>query len=134
MKLVKHLRLGVKTKEQLKLAADSAIADFNTMKASGQATSEGLKQAYERVMQAAAASGNQAVIASAKAQGASVGLQAQIDETGKASVKTTQEIVDGLYNVGKTASGSAAEGSVNWVVLREEAKTSLQEGRCYGED
>jgi hypothetical protein len=80
MKLVKHLRrLGVKTKEQLKLAADSAIADFNTMKASGQATSEGLKQAYERVMQAAA-SGSQAVIASAKAQGASVGLQAQIDE------------------------------------------------------
>ncbi|WP_336982574.1 tape measure protein [Acinetobacter modestus] len=121
-------RLGVKTKDQLKLAADSAIADFNTMKASGQATSEGLKQAYERVMQAAAASGNQAVIASAKAQGASVGLQAQIDETGKTSVKTTQEIVDGLYNVGKTASGSAADGFRELGrVAREEAKTSLQE-------
>ena len=121
-------RLGVKTKEQLKLAADSAIADFNTMKASGQATSEGLKQAYERVMQAAAASGNQAVIANAKAQGASVGLQAQIDETGKTSVKTTQEIVDGLYNVGKTASGSAADGFRELGrVAREEAKTSLQE-------
>ncbi|WP_336937866.1 tape measure protein [Acinetobacter modestus] len=121
-------RLGVKTKDQLKLAADSAIADFNTMKASGQATSEGLKQAYERVMQAAVASGNQAVIASAKAQGASVGLQAQIDETGKSSVKTTQEIVDGLYNVGKTASGSAADGFRELGrVAREEAKTSLQE-------
>jgi hypothetical protein len=97
------------------------------MKASGQATSEGLKQAYERVMQAAA-SGNQAVIASAKAQGASVGLQAQIDETGKSSVKTTQEIVDGLYNVGKTASGSAAHGFRELGrVAREEAKTSLQE-------
>ncbi|MEG2462614.1 MAG: tape measure protein [Acinetobacter sp.] len=121
-------RLGVKTKEQLKLAADSAIADFNTMKASGQATSDGLKQAYERVMQAAAASGNQAVIASAKAQGASVGLQAQIDETGKSSVKTTQEIVDGLYNVGKTASGTAADGFRELGrVAREEAKTSLEE-------
>lgn len=121
-------RLGVKTKEQLKLAADSAIADFNTMKASGQATSDGLKQAYERVMQAAAASGDQAVIASAKAQGASVGLQAQIDETGKTSVQTTQEIVDGLYNVGKTASGSAAQGFRELGrVAREEAKTSLEE-------
>lgn len=121
-------RLGVKTKEQLKLAAQSAIADFNTMKASGQATSEGLKQAYERVMQAAAASGDQAVIASAKAQGASVGLQAQIDETGKSSVKSTQEIVDELYNVGDTARGSAAQGFRDLGrVAREEAQSTADE-------
>ncbi|WP_425551385.1 tape measure protein [Acinetobacter proteolyticus] len=121
-------RLGVKTKEQLKLAAQSAIADFNTMKASGQATSEGLKQAYERVMQAAAASGDQAVIANAKAQGASVGLQAQIDETGKSSVKSTQEIVDALYNVSDTARGSAAQGFRELGrVAREEAKSTADE-------
>ncbi|ENW05750.1 tape measure protein [Acinetobacter beijerinckii] len=121
-------RLGIKTKEQLQLAAQSAIADFNTIKASGQATSEGLKQAYERVMQAAAASGDQAVIANAKAQGASVGLQAQIDETGKSSVKSTQEIVDALYDVEKTARGSAADGFRELGrVAREEAKTSAQE-------
>ncbi|MFW1952071.1 tape measure protein [Acinetobacter beijerinckii] len=121
-------RLGIKTKEQLQLAAQSAIADFNTIKASGQATSEGLKQAYERVMQAAAASGDQAVIANAKAQGASVGLQAQIDETGKSSVQSTQEIVDSLYKVGETARGSAADGFRELGrVAREEAKTSAQE-------
>ena len=121
-------RLGVKTKEQLKLAAESAIADFNTMKASGQATSEGLKQAYERVMQAAAASGDQAVIANAKAQGASVGLQAQIDETGKSSVQSTQEIVDSLYKVGETARGSAADGFRELGrVAREEAKSTAEE-------
>lgn len=121
-------RLGVKTKEQLKLAAESAIADFNTMKASGQATSEGLKQAYERVMQAAAASGDQAVIANAKAQGASVGLQAQIDETGKSSVQSTQEIVDSLYKVGETARGSAADGFRELGrVAREEAKSTADE-------
>lgn len=116
-------RLGVKTKEQLKLAADSAIADFNTMKASGQATSDGLKQAYERVMQAAAASGDQAVIANAKAQGASVGLQAQIDATGKSSVKSTQEIVDSLYNVSDTARGAAADG------FRELGRVAKQEAK-----
>lgn len=121
-------RLGIKTKEQLKLAAQSAVADFNTIKASGQATSEGLKQAYERVMQAAAASGDQAVIANAKAQGASVGLQAQIDETGKSSVKSTQEIVDGLYNVGETARGHAAQGFRDLGrVAREEAQSTADE-------
>ncbi|MCH7331834.1 tape measure protein [Acinetobacter modestus] len=121
-------RLGVKTKEQLKLAADSAIADFNTMKASGQATSEGLKQAYERVMQAAAASGDQAVIANAKAQGASVGLQAQIDATGKSSVKSTQEIVDSLYNVSDTARGAAADGFRDLGrIAREEAQSTADE-------
>lgn len=121
-------RLGIKTKEQLKLAAQSAIADFNTIKASGQATSEGLKQAYERVMQAAAASGDQAVISNAKAQGASVGLQAQIDATGKSSVQSTQEIVDGLYNVGETARGAAAQGFRELGrVAREEAKSTADE-------
>ncbi|WP_312057638.1 tape measure protein [Acinetobacter courvalinii] len=121
-------RLGIKTKEQLKLAAQSAIADFNTIKASGQATSEGLKQAYERVMQAAAASGDQAVISNAKAQGASVGLQAQIDATGKSSVQSTQEIVDGLYNVGETARGSAAQGFRELGrVAREEARSTADE-------
>ncbi|MGB5886597.1 MAG: tape measure protein [Acinetobacter venetianus] len=121
-------RLGIKTKEQLKLAAQSAIADFNTIKASGKATSDGLKQAYERVMQAAAASGDQAVIANAKAQGASVGLQAQIDETGKSSVQSTQEIVDSLYKVGETARGSAADGFRELGrVAREEAKSTADE-------
>ncbi len=121
-------RLGIKTKEQLKLAAQSAVADFNTIKASGQATSEGLKQAYERVMQAAAASGDQAVIANAKAQGASVGLQAQIDETGISSVKSTQEIVDGLYSVGETARGHAALGFRELGrVAREEAQSTADE-------
>lgn len=121
-------RLGIKTKEQLQLAAQSAIADFNTIKASGQATSEGLKQAYERVMQAAAASGDQAVIANAKAQGASVGLQAQIDETGKSSVQSTQEIVDSLYKVGEAARGSAADGFRELGrVGREEAKSTADE-------
>lgn len=121
-------RLGIQTKDQLKLDAEVAMAAFNKVKASGQATSDGLKQAYERVMQAAAASGDQAVIANAKAQGASVGLKAQIDETGKSSVKSTQEIVDALYNVSDMARGSAAQGFRELGrVAREEAKTTAQE-------
>lgn len=103
-------RLGIKTKEQLKLAADVAIADFNRIQASGQATTEGLKQAYERVLQAAVASGDQSAIAATKAKAASLGLQVQIDETGKASVKSMNELSNSVENVGRTASGSAAQG------------------------
>lgn len=103
-------RLGIKTKEQLKLAADVAIADFNRIQASGQATTEGLKQAYERVLQAAVASGDQSAIAATKAKAASLGLQVQIDETGKASVKSMNELSSSVENVGRTASGSAAQG------------------------
>ncbi|MDR7655491.1 tape measure protein [Acinetobacter junii] len=121
-------RLGIQTKEQLKLDAELALAAFNKVQASGQATADGLKQAYERVMQAAIASGDQAVIASAKAQGASVGLQAQIDETGKSSVQSTQEIVDSLYKVGEAARGSAADGFRELGrVAREEAKSTADE-------
>lgn len=103
-------RLGIKTKEQLKLAADVAIADFNRIQASGQATTEGLKQAYERVLQAAVASGDQSAIAATKAKAASLGLQVQVDETGKASVKSMNELSNSVENVGRTASGSAAQG------------------------
>lgn len=121
-------RLGLKTKEQLKLAAESAIADFNTINASGQATTDGLRQAYERVMQAAAASGDQAVIANAKAKGASIGLEGQIDATGKASVKSNQEIVNSLYDVAETASGPAADGFRELGrVARDEARSAADE-------
>lgn len=103
-------RLGIKTKEQLKLAADVAIADFNRIQASGQATTEGLRQAYERVLQAAVASGDQSALAATKAKAASLGLQVQVDETGKASVKSMNELSNSVEKVGRAASGSAAQG------------------------
>lgn len=120
-------RLGIKTKEQLKLAADVAIADFNRIQASGQATTEGLKQAYERVLQAAVASGDQSAIAATKAKAASLGLQVQIDETGKASVKSMNELSSSVEKVGRTASGSAAQG------FRELGRVAKQEAEDVAE-
>lgn len=121
-------RLGIQTKEQLKLDAELALAAFNKVQASGQATADGLKQAYERVIQAAAASGDQAVIANAKAKASSLGLQVQMDETGKASVKSMNELSNSVENVGRTASGSAAQGFRELGrVAREEAKSTADE-------
>ncbi|UYF73030.1 tape measure protein [Acinetobacter ursingii] len=85
-------RLGIKTKQQLQLAAQSALADFSTIQASGKATADQLKAAYERTMQAAVASGDQATIAAAKAKAASLGLNVTIDDTGKATVQTYDEM------------------------------------------
>lgn len=121
-------RLGIQTKEQLKLDAELALAAFNKVQASGQATADGLKQAYERVIQAAIASGDQAVIANAKAKASSLGLQVQLDETGKASVKSMDELSNSVENVGRTASGSAAQGFRELGrVAREEAKSTADE-------
>ncbi|MCL6248048.1 tape measure protein [Acinetobacter sp. ANC 4945] len=105
-------RLGIKTKEQLKLAAQSALADFNTIQSSGEATAESLRQAYERTMQAAAASGDQAVIAATQAKAASLGLEVQIDSSGKASVKSYGELEESIHRV-RRASSSAEDGFRN---------------------
>lgn len=120
-------RLGIQTKEQLKLDAELALAAFNKVQASGQATADGLKQAYERVIQAAIASGDQAVIANAKAKASSLGLQVQLDETGKASVKSMDELSNSVENVGRTASGSAAQG------FRELGRVAKQEAEDVAE-
>ncbi|WP_180073694.1 MULTISPECIES: tape measure protein [unclassified Acinetobacter] len=105
-------RLGIKTKEQLKLAAQSALADFNTIQSSGEATAESLRQAYERTMQAAAASGDQAVIAATQAKAASLGLEVQIDSSGKASVKSYGELEESIHRV-RRASSNAEDGFRN---------------------
>lgn len=119
-------RLGIKTKENLKLAAQSALADFNTIQASGKATAEGIRQAYERTMQAAAASGDAGVIAATNAKAASAGLSVQIDETGKAVVQTTSEWVKANVGVENSARGIGDGYRDAGRVAREEAKSSEQ--------
>ena len=120
-------RLGIKTKEQLKLAAQSALADFNTVQASGKATAEGIKQAYERAMQAAAASGDVAVIAATKSKSASLGLEVQVDKTGKASVKSMDELTSANDRVKNSAEkiGDGYRGAGQ--VAREEAQSVKSE-------
>lgn len=117
-------RLGIKTKEQLKLAAQSALADFNTIQASGQATAEGIKQAYDRAMQAAAASGDQAVIAATQAKAASLGLRVEIDETGKASVKAMDDLTEANHRVRESARSIGDGYREAGQIAREEANAA----------
>lgn len=119
-------RLGIKTKEQLRLAAQIALADFETVRSSGQATADQLQQAYERVVQAAAASGDAAVIANANAKASSLGLKVQVDETGKASVTSMNEVEKAVNRVGRSFGGLQGHARDAGKVMREEAKSSTE--------
>ncbi len=97
-------RLGIKTKEQLKLAADLALNDFNTILKSGEATQDALQQAYEETIRLAYASGDAQVIAAANAKAAYLGLEVQLDATGKATVAKLGEMQQAAVATQRTVS------------------------------
>lgn len=121
-------RLGIETKENLKLAAQQALMDYITIRDSGKATAEGVQKAYEKAAQAAAASGDAGVVASTNAANAGRNLEVQIDSTGKASVKSMDELTnanervrnsaerigDGYRNAGQVAREEAQSASDAW--------------------
>ena len=120
-------RLGIQTKDQLALQAKQALMDFETVRGSGQATQADLQKAYQKTIDLAYASGDAASIASANSKAASLGLQVQIDATGKASVKSMDELSNSVEKVGRTASGSAADG------FRELGRVAKQEAEDVAE-
>ena len=121
-------RLGIQTKEQLALQAKQALMDFEMVRNSGQATQADLQKAYQKTIDLAYASGDAARISAANSKAASLGLQVQVDETGKASVESMNDLSDSVENVGRTASGTAADGFRELGrVAREEAQSTVDE-------
>lgn len=102
-------RLGIQTKEQLRLSAQMALADFETVRQSGQATQADLQKAYEKTIQLAYASGDAQSIAAANAKAASLGLSIQVSETGQVSVKANNAVEESLHRV-RNATGNAGDG------------------------
>lgn len=102
-------RLGIETKENLKLAAQQALMDFINVRDSGKATAEGVQKAYEKAAQSAAASGDAGRIAAINAMNAGRNLEVQIDETGKATVKASNDMEESLHRV-RNATGNAGDG------------------------
>ncbi|MEG2463174.1 MAG: hypothetical protein RSA88_11555, partial [Acinetobacter sp.] len=120
-------RLGIQTKEQLALQAKQALMDFEMVRNSGQATQADLQKAYQKTIDAAYASGDAARISAANSKAASLGLKVQVDETGKASVKSMNDLSDSVENVGRTAKGSASDG------FRELGRVAKQEAEEVAE-
>lgn len=96
--------MGVKTQEQLDSVAQSAQANFDVISKSGQATADGIQQAYKLMLDSTIATGNKAKIAVAQAKAASLGLQVQLDATGKATVSKLGEIQQAAVATQRTVS------------------------------
>lgn len=119
-------RLGIETKENLKLSAQQALMDYITIRDSGKATAEGVQKAYEKAAQSAAASGDAGVIAATNAANAGRNLEIQIDDTGVAAVKSMDEWEKSNHRVKDSARGIADGFRHAGQVAREEAKTSAE--------
>lgn len=119
-------RLGIQTKEQLKLAAQQALMDYITIQDSGKATAEGIEKAYQKAAQSAAASGDAGRIAAVNAMNAGRNLEVQIDDTGKAVVKTMDDWTKSNDRVKDSARGIADGYRHAGQIAREEAKSSTE--------
>lgn len=119
-------RLGIQTKEQLKLAAQQALMDYITIRDSGKATAEGIEKAYQKAAQSAAASGDAGRIAAVNAMNAGRNLEVQIDDTGKAVVKTMDDWSKSNDRVKDSARGIADGYRHAGQIAREEAKSSTE--------
>jgi tape measure domain-containing protein len=128
--------LGIKTKEQLNEAAESAKRNFDVVSKSGQATADGIKQAFTKMLEAAIATGDKAQIAAVQAKAASHSLSVEIDSTGKASVKAMDELTnsnekvkdaaerigDGYRHAGRVAREEAESASDAWTAAIAKAR------------
>jgi tape measure domain-containing protein len=116
--------LGIQTKEQLNDAAISAQRNFDVVSKSGQATADAIKQAYTQMLNTTIATGDKAQIALAQAKAASLGLEVQIDASGKASVKSYGDLEESIHRV-RRASNGAEDGFRNLgQVARDEAMSA----------
>ncbi|MDH1712604.1 tape measure protein [Acinetobacter johnsonii] len=113
--------MGVKTQEQLDSAALSAQANFDVISKSGQATADGIQQAYKLMLDSTIATGDKAKIAVAQAKAASLGLQVQLDATGKATVTKLGEIQQAAIETQRTVS------QVSQSTAREQPEISAEQ-------
>lgn len=80
-------RAGVETKEQLEVAAKTALRDFELIRDSGQATAIGLGEAWKRAAEAAIAAGNGVAPGWVQAQAAMRGFEVVLDSAGRSTLK-----------------------------------------------
>ncbi|WP_353141364.1 tape measure protein [Acinetobacter pragensis] len=111
---------GIQSKEQLNDAALAAQKNFDAVSKSGQATAEGIQQAYTSMLNTTIATGDKAKIAIAQAKAASLGLEVQLDETGKATVAKFGEIQEAAQATQRSVS------QVSQPVSRDQPEVSAE--------
>lgn len=107
--------MGIQTAAELKKTADAASRDYELIKASGQATAEGLSQAWRRMAEASIAANGGVASETLKAEAAMHGLEIATDQTGRAIVKAMD------------TGGKAVEGFAKGVQQAQEQLKQLKE-------
>nr|WP_314523065.1 tape measure protein [uncultured Acinetobacter sp.] len=114
-------KFGIETKAEASLAAKNYMDAFGEMERSGQATAGQLKQALMKMTDEIYNSGDAAKISWYESKLSAYDLKSSIDDLGKASVKT-------MNDVGNSARNDAAQGFRDLGrVAREEARSTADE-------
>jgi TP901 family phage tail tape measure protein len=100
-------RMGIQSKGELSQIATTAKSDFELIKGSGEATADGLQQAFKRYAEAAIAANGGVATASLQAEASMRGLDITTDATGKTTVRAMQEATAATDGAGRAAHGAA---------------------------
>lgn len=129
-------RAGVKTKQSLQVAATTALADYQKIRDSGQATAAGLAEAWKRAADAAIEAGDGMVPSWVRAEAAARGYKVAIDEAGRvtlekvdAAKKGVEDLTEGLINLGNASRTTGAQSveALERQISAQEKLIALQE-------
>lgn len=87
-------RAGVQTKDALKVAATTALSDFEKVRDSGQATASGIATAWKRAAEAAIEAADGVAPAWVQAQAGMQGFELAADQAGKATLRIKDASTD----------------------------------------
>jgi TP901 family phage tail tape measure protein len=121
-------RMGVQSKDQLAQAAANAQRDFELIKASGQATTEGLALAFKTYAEAAIAANNGVATESLQAEAAMRGLEVAADAAGKTVVRSFaggEQVTAGLTR-GVREATAAIQEHIGWLDRLEARNKAVQ--------
>ena len=130
-------RMGIKTKDELGSIAKTAKTDFNAVKDSGQATSEGLQAAFKKYAEAAIAANGGVASAALKAEAAVAKISITTDAAGKVIVSAMDKgaaaikgVEDAYRQLGQKTplelSKIAEANAAAWDLVKADTEASLE--------
>jgi tape measure domain-containing protein len=120
--------LGVKTREDLKQAAEELKKAFETARNSGKLSADQLAEAFKKYAEAAIAANGGVASELIKSQAETYGLEIAVDKTGKAIVRAMGEGKNATNEFGKGMRDAAAEvqGVIGWLDRLEKRNAAVK--------
>lgn len=125
-------QLGITTDESLRDTAAAAKAAYDTMAVSGRASARELAAGFQKAAQDAIAANNGVAPAWVQSQAAVRGFRVEVDDSGKAILRSMREAEDATNRVGNAARG-AAGGYRDMAGAADRAATAAQRAAAAAE-